>query len=151
MSDNRVEGFVGKWGSRTREDNVFLLYNGEETHGDNNLGGFWFKDASQSYSNYNVSGVSRIPKNKWIHIVGVWRNTDGYTAIYKNGIVDNFTYNTDSIANVLHYHTSYNAAIGNWGYNHGSNYNMIGSIDEVRIYNRALNDNEIRALYLLQE
>jgi hypothetical protein len=52
-----------------------------------------------------------------------------------------------SINQVLNYNTSFPAVIGNWGVNWGSNYYMRGKIDDVRIYNRALTESEIHALY----
>ncbi len=154
-SSNRYDGFVGKWYTTpayTR--NVFLLYNGENGYaGYCNSSGFINKGAFVvSCRNTNdgasgVSGTSIIQPNTWVHIVGVWSSDDGRSAIYKNGLLDNERIEAQSMNQTLPYNTSHPAMIGNWGYLWGSSYYMIGSIDDVRIYNRALTETEINHLY----
>jgi len=153
-SSNRYDGFVGKWYTTPAStNNVFLLYNGENDASYCNASGFLNKGAfAVSYRNTSdgatgVAGTSIIQPNTWTHVVGVWSSADGRSAIYKNGLLDNERIETQSINQPLFYNTSYPAMIGNWGYLWGSNYYMIGYIDDVRIYNRALTEAEINQLY----
>ena len=93
-----------------------------------------------------VTGTSALSTNEWYHIVGVRSGATGY--IYVNGVEENSTaFTTGDLSN------SHPVIIGAWydtrisppvQENHGLN----GTIDEVRIYNRALSASEIQQLYL---
>jgi hypothetical protein len=72
----------------------------------------------------------------WYHVVGVF---DGrYTRVYINGAIDgetdwvSFTMGTDTVDVII---------------GHTSIFYYSGAIDDVRIYNRALSDSEVAALY----
>lgn len=82
-----------------------------------------------------------ILENFWYHVAIVW---DGNTIyIYINGSLDNsvqltsFNYADDSKPLEFGNH---------WGYT-GNNHPFHGILDEIRIYNRALTENEIKSLY----
>lgn len=138
---NRVEGFVGKWYTSPYTNNVLLLYNGEGT--DTDKGGFCVQYANVFDGHTWVRGSSIIPQQVWVHVAGVWDNTNGFTALYFNGILNNYVYTTQSINHSVLYNTSYPAVIGNWGNIYGGSYYMLGYIDDVRIYNRALTPAEM--------
>jgi hypothetical protein len=75
--------------------------------------------------------------NKWWHIVGVYDGSK--MAIYINGILDNSAGRTGTIKT--------NTANMGIGASIGATFFFQGLIDEVRIYNRALSADEIKALY----
>lgn len=79
-----------------------------------------------------------VPANKWSFIVGQWK--DGVMNVYINGIKDqNYTnWAGGLIAN------TYNHYIGKNDY---IDFFFNGTIDDVRIYNRALSADEIKELY----
>ncbi|MGI6198362.1 MAG: LamG domain-containing protein [Candidatus Cloacimonadaceae bacterium] len=144
-SSNRTEGFVGKWYTSPQTNNVFLLYNGEGDY--KNKGAFTVQYANAYNATTGMQGTSTMPQHQWIHLVGTWNGADGVSKIYKNGVLDNSSVKIESMNHTIYYNTSYPAMIGNWGYLWGSNYYMIGYIDDVRIYNRALTDAEVSHLY----
>jgi hypothetical protein len=81
---------------------------------------------------------NRLPLNTWTHLVGTW---DGQNLkLYINGILINSTLALGSFGN-----------LGNPNITIGATWNRYeffnGTIDEVRIYNRALTEEEIRARY----
>ena len=75
--------------------------------------------------------------NRWYHFVGTFNGT--HIKIYKDGVEVGNTLQTGSLAA-----TDTTAKIGTFT---GTSYNFNGTIDEVRIYNRALAPSEIAALY----
>lgn len=92
---------------------------------------------------YNRS--ASIPNNTWTHIIGIYDDTAGTVAIYKN----NSLAESGSLPNTRSGPTgSPDLTIGaydQWG---GGGYADI-AIDDVRFYNRALNASERTALYNL--
>ena len=141
---NRTEGFIGKWNTTSSTDNSFLLYNGEQTK--LNKGRFSLKFSDNSVS--VVSGTTSIPTNQWVNIIGTFDNQTGRIKLFKNGILDNMVIDSSSIGKIIKYHTSYSAKIGNWGsLKTNGTYDFKGKIDDIRIYNHALNDQEINNLY----
>jgi hypothetical protein len=81
-----------------------------------------------------------LPLNQWVHIIAVWDGTTSassmkiyFNSVRQSGTDENF--GTNLAAATL------STRIG------GSNATFPGSIDEVRIYNRALSEDEIRMLY----
>ena len=137
------EGFVGKWDTSHRTDNSFLLYNSEQTRADNASFCVFFTDDTYDF----VHGKEKVPTGIWIHIVGVWKGSTGKLSLYKNGALENYSYIEPN--KILKYVTNYKAKIGQWGHDRltDSKYYMSGKIDEVRIYNRALSNSEIKYLY----
>ncbi len=87
-------------------------------------------------------GIYNLPKNVWTHIALTW-NGSNYVA-YVNGTQrDTGTYTGLWTIN------SY-ADIGNTGMRSNSHEAFMGSVDDVRIYNRALSSNEIASVYAYQ-
>lgn len=85
---------------------------------------------------YNCVSNQKITDFNWHHLVAVW---DGeYLSIYINGLLDNSTY----VGTKLITDDSKNLEICN----HYSNF-FNGILDEIRIYERVLDYNEIKNLY----
>ena len=85
-----------------------------------------------------------IIKNQWNHIVTVFGRTD--IKVYNNGVLKSTTEITDPGA--VQATTNNNFRIGS--YNHGASWFFLGAIDEVRVYNRSLSDQEVKILYRLR-
>jgi hypothetical protein len=142
---NRVEGIVGKWNtSGDSFGNVFLLYNGEQTVV--NKGRFCLNWSDYNFS-YGIEGTENLVLNDWVLITGVWSSTNGFMGLYKNGALENYNIITNSIGETVNNDLTYPAVIGHWGRNWGGSYYFLGDIDDVRIYNRALSQEEVLALY----
>ena len=77
--------------------------------------------------------------NTWYHVAGVYNTTAGTLDIYVNGVLDNGTL-AGTIPATQHNSTA-NVNIGR----RSGGYYFIGTIDEVRVYNRALSQAEIQA------
>ncbi len=75
---------------------------------------------------------------EWSYVVFVWNGTMKF--IYINGIQD---VTTDAFTGEMG-NSSYSLYIATYT---GTDYEFVGSIDEVRIYNRSLSADEIRTLY----
>jgi len=77
----------------------------------------------------------------WYHVVGTWRSLDGFMELYVNGQLQQTGYRAKPLKS--------SGAFRIGGYLGGSAacYGSKVTIDEVRIYNRALSDAEIKALY----
>ena len=87
-------------------------------------------------SSFLIDSVSTISTNVWTHIVGTYDGSN--LKIYLNGSLDNTVSQTGAIPS-----TSGSLQIG--AANSANRFN--GQIDEVAIFNRALNTTEIAALY----
>lgn len=84
------------------------------------------------------------PLNQWFHLVGVYRR-GGVCEVYLNGTLANsLSVPFDALNNTVPYYSS----IGSYGTGISSFWD--GSVDDVRVYNRALSSSEIRDLYLLR-
>ena len=90
----------------------------------------WLQDSGES-------GV--VPLNTWTHVVFVQTSTSW--SIYLNGILS-FTRTNSGTSNTVEGTVIIGSSLGKMGV-----YNFTGIIDEVRIYNRALSEEEIQALY----
>ena len=100
-------------------------------------------DGQLGYGTYSVSNLS---SEDWYHIVGTYNYTDAKIKIYVNGQLEN----TTDIPQLPLYDPSgaYYPTIGAYSSasdTHHSYFN--GIIDEVRVYNKELNAEEIQYLY----
>ena len=86
------------------------------------------------------ASISASELNTWVHLTGVIDSTAQKIYMYKNGVLTgsaNYTGGIQSVTNPVR--------IGG----DGGVFNLTGSIDEARIYNRALSATEIKQLYLM--
>lgn len=91
----------------------------------------------------SISLGNAIPLNCFTHIVASYDKTSDIAKIYANGVL--LAQYTSFGADV---DPSFNGAIGTEGLNGGSPYQYFkGVIDQIRIYNRALTDDEVLVLF----
>ncbi|MEI6556638.1 MAG: LamG-like jellyroll fold domain-containing protein [Paludibacter sp.] len=89
-------------------------------------------------ANYQYTTNATICNNTWKHIVSVYNN--GVVQIYIDGILNSTITSTATSLVACTNNLKIGKANGNLVYFHGN-------IDDIRIYNRALNQNEVTALY----
>ncbi len=89
-----------------------------------------------------ITTSNQINYNEWLHVIVV-RN-GGYGIIYVNGVNS-----TNSVASHINPESSNNELVaGAYGPNPNSGYDFNGKIDDIRVYYRALLEEEIQQLYL---
>jgi hypothetical protein len=105
-----------------------------------------------------VTGSTRLEVNRWYHVAGTFDN--GVLKVFVNGQLDGRNmFGATRITYTPRMHTGPNPSVLYIGVRHNAHesppnyqpdlmYPFSGIIDEVRIYNRALTDSEIRALYM---
>lgn len=139
-SQNNYLHFAGKSDDNNHEY-IFRQYNSSNAEGRNNRISFYV---------FNLQGglgtgsyvQEPIVTGEWVHLVGVVNKT--HTQLWKNGVLKD----ADRLS-------EYDIVPGNGnaplrlGTSDGDSY-FRGAMDEVRIYNRALSPNDIRALYHLR-
>jgi hypothetical protein len=104
----------------------------------NNKVEFEIRSSSNSATlNRNVSGGTEIMEDVWYHVAGVYSQGDGYIRTYVNGNLDRQLATTEELG--ASPGTFY---IGCEPFNTGS-YNFDGVMDDVRLYNKALTQDEI--------
>jgi len=103
---------------------------------------FMFRSTAVSTDTCAFSNLSEIP-GKWQHVVGTFDESSGDAKIYIDGVLIS---TVDKTAGTLHQPLS---PLGIGAINDNSSWgkNFDGTIDEVRIYNRALSDSEVATLY----
>jgi len=89
-------------------------------------------------SDVEVSSSTAVSTNQWSHVVGVYDNSK--LMVYVNGLLTGSDASTGTPTTNA-YTLDIGSISGNWGFT--------GTIDEVRIYNRALSAEEILRLYNL--
>ncbi len=108
--------------------------------GSANYGDLYFRDNHIEYWQGGVqrlsSTTSSIPSSSWSHVALTYEN--GFTRLYINGLL--------AAGSAVHSETFNNALA--FGYtNAPSNSRFKGSLDEISLYNRALSQEEIAAVY----
>lgn len=102
-------------------------------------------DGNDPGSNETRYEVSNLDEGKWHHIVGTWNNNTGDLKLYHNGVeVDSATYSASSL-----YDGNADFSIGSSSDNGAGSRrdDFNGSIDDVVIWERALNDGEVFQVY----
>jgi hypothetical protein len=93
---------------------------------------------------------------KWAHLVITWDGATSMFKVYANGVkVSNPDWEKRGTTGPLNFTTPTKAVIGAWGTNLTTTSEawqipMTGQIDELRVYNKALTDADISALYQLE-
>ena len=140
-TNNANFGFIGKWNTSPLTNNTFLLYNGEQSGV--NFPVFVIQRNDGSYS----SAISpfQIGTDDYYHLVGVFDKASG-TSLYINAQLVDFNADASGIPlkNEIY---GYTAKIGHWGLLRPGGYYFDGALDDIRIYNRALTDADVLALY----
>jgi hypothetical protein len=81
---------------------------------------------------------------EWVHYVGVY-SASNYMRLYKNGVLVAET--TTNVPSSISYYTGTDLIIGRRSLYNGSYWD--GALDEVRVYNTAISEDEIERLYRL--
>ncbi len=104
----------------------------------------YFQTSNGTTTNVVSGSATPLLDNQWHHVVGTWDGTTTTNAmkIYIDGAV---TYQGTATVTTIQ-STSSSLAFG-----YGSTYYLAGSIDEGRLYNRALSAGEIKSLFNLAE
>ena len=90
-----------------------------------------------------IAVTEAIPLNQWTHIAFSYDNTTNRGKIFYNGILK-----VDSSFPKEVKFLPYPVVIGNWAASYLNNYGFDGLIDDVRIYDHALSEREVRDLAL---
>ncbi|MEM3122281.1 MAG: LamG domain-containing protein, partial [Candidatus Pacearchaeota archaeon] len=110
-----------------------------------NKPGFYLGSLSVDSKDKGITARSEVNLNEWNHIVGVYNSSlqEDNFKIYVNGQLSNST--TVPIGKTFSLGV-YNLGIGARNVS-GLDYEFNGTIDDVRIYSRALSEEEISYLY----
>lgn len=116
-------------------------------------------DSWQDSRNEPSKGGDQVPKlaGNWAHVVMTWDGATSMFKIYANGVkISNPEWEQRGTTGPLNFTTPTKAIIGAWGTNisgtpEGWQIPMTGLVDEVRVYNKALSDADISALYQLEK
>lgn len=103
-----------------------------------------FHDSDGSTTWYNCQSATHLNDEQWYHIVAT--DDEGAVRIYLNGLLD--TLNNKGAGGIP---PQINAPITISKTNPGSQFFFNGLIDDVRIYNRALTEQEVWQLYTIPE
>ncbi len=100
----------------------------------------WFRESDNLTSSnvFSVFGTSNIVNGKWHHVVGV-RQLGANAKVYVDGVLENSGADTQAA-------TSFSRPFF-MGTSSNLTYDFNGSIDDARLYTRALSAKEIKQLY----
>ena len=114
-------------------DFVFALYEGKLTFGGEDNNPF----------EHNIHSSTLLNDGQWRHLAASYNGV--ILKIYVDGVLENASKKSGAFKNTV-------LTIGHAGRPKvRDEWNMLGSIDEVRIYNRALSDDEVKALYDIEK
>ncbi len=99
-----------------------------------------YTDNTREYQ--NKTSISSIPYNKWTHVAMTYDFNNNKIKFYINGKLDSEHALTKNVK-----FTNNKITIGQWANSYLDNYVFNGSIDDVKIYNRALSAEEIKLQY----
>lgn len=133
-------GIIGQWNNSPDTNNRFLLYNGESASMHRGSFVLQFDDGTRGV----IRGTSVFPVSEWTHVAAVWRGSDGFMGLYKNGVLENVS--TQGVGRVLSSVAAPTAKVGEWGVVRDQLYKWPGQIDELLVSNRALGEEEIGAI-----
>jgi hypothetical protein len=136
--DFSVGGIVGQWNTGGQGNNRFLLYNSEGA----DAGKAGFVADLDGGGSASVRGTTLLPVGEWTHVAAVWRGSDGFTAIYKNGVLE--ASNNGPAGKRLSTVATPTAKLGEWGTVRTAAYKWPGDLDEVALLTRALSKEEIQ-------
>ena len=129
---------ISVWVKQISGDNMGIVWKGNpSTIGDYSIG-----QSAPNYRNH-LNGVFQVQTpsitfTDWNHIVSIWDSVSGFCKIYANGVFSEQKVMT-SIDNL------YSTILIGQYYN--SSFSFNGYIDDIRFYNRGLNQKEVNQLY----
>ncbi|PIZ46504.1 hypothetical protein COY32_03180, partial [candidate division WWE3 bacterium CG_4_10_14_0_2_um_filter_41_14] len=130
-----TEGSISMWAKRTAYTGTYqFLF----TDGGSQFEMSWTGTSNLQFyvNNVSVSTTSAASLNTWYHIVGTFSETGNFQRIYINGVLANLsTYPGDA------------TTAGRYFGSRAGSYPFAGSIDEVKIYNYALTEDEVKIDY----
>jgi hypothetical protein len=132
----KFQGLVSKGDPSGYED--FVLFRGKTLSNPNKIGVYFVTESGHSGNNYITSTIN---DGNWHHIVWTWDVSDGGWELYADGVRENFGTRTGTDLD----DTDNEIRFGAYKSTYGDYFN--GKIDEVRIYNRALSEQEVKRLY----
>lgn len=132
QTDTIPDGVGLLWSDVSGGNNDFIIAGTRNVAGTNRLSFF------TGNPNSAMHGTKGIPSGKWTHLAVVRRQSTGERRLFVNGVFD-----ISSIGGIGF--LSANPAIHIGGNTLNSHY-LLGQMDEVRVYNRALSDSEIASL-----
>ncbi len=136
--EGQMFGYIGKWNSIPLLDNSFGL---SEGYG-NDYPAFCIQTDDNSYK--CVASSVKLEKDRFAHIVAIWDNSSGMKMYMDRQLVSS---NNFGIGKNLKNETySYTAKAGSWGVLRSGQYSFKGLLDDLRVYNRALSEDEIKQL-----
>ena len=136
----RVIATTYYWNSDVTKQRGWLLGRG---YGSENYITFEIRDASGAVAYALNNGFFANNLNKWTHVVGVFKGGQ-FTRLYINGVLANE--DTTSIPSAIAYQDNIPLRIGSRADNTVQGM-WSGTIDEIRIYNKALTIDGIKAIY----
>jgi hypothetical protein len=103
-----------------------------------------YNGTSVTFGHYGIVGASshaNVQDDQWHHVAGTMHQSgsDYVYSIYVDGELDNTATNSTGLAPTEHSWAIGARYDGTWGYR--------GLVEDVRIYDRALSDSEVRAIY----
>ena len=103
------------------------------------------RDSAVSATTIQTTGTAKVNDGLWHHVAATWNTATGATCIYVDGVLDGSSIHTaTSISNT----TSYLYAIGGRATAIDAGVQFFrGWMDSVRVYNDALSQAEVQALY----
>lgn len=107
----------------------------------NNKANFWFWDNSNAPAERSITGVTSITDNKWHHIAVTLDKDADRLRLFVDGVQEN------SITTEGNDRAHSRLWVGGIHGGCAGNHTINGSIDEYRLYHRALGADEIRTLY----
>ena len=129
---------VSTWTSSAVDTGQFWLHHSQT----NNM--FEFAATTTSSGRNYVQSKTAPVMGTWYYLVGVY---DGSALhIYVNGVKDDNSV-VAATGPLVPFSSSYNTSIGNNGASNGTGRAFLGNIDEVQVFNTALTQTEITALY----
>jgi len=102
-----------------------------------------------NYDRYGIDFPTSKYANKWLHIVVNFKTGNYGDTMYINSIKQNLSQKKGSIKSSSATIKNVDLHIAGWGSN--NNYRFKDLIDQVRIFNRALTDDEVKQLYKEQK
>ncbi|HYG78333.1 MAG TPA: LamG-like jellyroll fold domain-containing protein [Planctomycetota bacterium] len=131
--DQKIAGIMGERGGGNGGGYKLSVY------ADNKLD-FEIRPATGIVINRNVTGGTVLAPGVWYHVMGVYNDSENFMATYINGALERRVMTSASLSR-----TTGKFTVGAEPWAPGEN-RFNGLIDDLRVYNRALNAAEIRAL-----